>query len=249
MPNVAEQPVTIPMPDGQAEGWFYYPVEMQTVPAVLHLPDIFGVRESNRSMARRLAGEGYAVLVAEVFYREAGKPTVNVPELRKDHDRFMAWIGGRTAALTPEAQEHDASAFIDWLGTQAQFRAGPMAVVGHCWTGGMAVRSAAARSGTIAAAASFHGGNLRTDKPDSPHLCLPRIKAELYFGHGENDKSMPQEAIDRLEADLKAWGGRYTNKVYKAAHGWTVPDNPAYNGGEADAAHQALVALLKRTLS
>jgi carboxymethylenebutenolidase len=248
MLNVTEEPVSIPMPDGKSHGWFYYPADTVDAPGVLHLTDIYGVRESNRSMARRLAGAGYAVLVPDVFYRDT-RPLPDIPALRQDRDRLMGWIDDRTAALTGAAQEHDSSALIDWLGTRDQFRAGPMAVVGYCWTGGMAVRAAAARHGTVAAAASFHGGNLCTGKPDSPHLSLPRIKAELYFGHATDDHSMPRDAIDRLDAALKDWGRTYTAKTYDAGHGWTVPDHPAYNADEAEAAHRALLALLKRALS
>jgi carboxymethylenebutenolidase len=247
MLNVTEEAVSIPMPGGKAAGYFYYPADTVRAPGVLHLTDIFGVRESNRGMARRLAGQGYAVLVPDVFYRDT-RPVGDIPALRRDRDVFTTWMNVRTGPLTGAAQEHDASALVDWLGTRDQFRAGHMAVVGHCWTGGMAVRAAAARHGTIVAAASFHGGNLCTDKPDSPHLSLPRVKAELYFGHAENDHSMPGEAIDRLDTALKGWGGVYASKVYPAAHGWTVPDNPAFNEEQAEDAYWTLLALLKRAL-
>jgi carboxymethylenebutenolidase len=96
--------------------------------------------------------------------------------------------------------------------------------VGYCATGGMALRIAAARPDRIAATASFHGGGLFTDAPTSPHLALPRVKARLYFGHAIQDRSMPEEAIEKLNRALESWGGQYESEVYEGAyHSWTVP--------------------------
>src|SRR5262249_52502736 len=101
----------------------------------------------------------------------------------------------------------------------------------------------------IAAAASFHGGGLYTDQPDSPHLLLPKIKARLYFGHAENDRSMPAEAIAKLETALKAWSGRSESETYPAAHGWGVPGHVgAYDEAEADRAFGKMVELFDAEL-
>ena len=102
-----------------------------------------------------------------------------------------------------------------------------MGVVGYCFTGSMAMRTAAVRPDKIAAAASFHGGGLYTDAPTSPHLTLPRIKARLYFGHATKDQSMPAEAIEKFDAALASWGGKYVSEVYEgASHGWTAAGRP-----------------------
>ncbi|MGH9351482.1 MAG: dienelactone hydrolase family protein, partial [Terriglobia bacterium] len=100
----------------------------------------------------------------------------------------------------------------------------------------------------VAAAASFHGGGLYTNAPASPHTLLPRVKARLYFGHGIEDRSMPQKAIEKLDRALAAWGGRYESEIYQAHHGWTVPDNPAYNETQAERAYKKLTDLLNSTL-
>ena len=124
-----------------------------------------------------------------------------------------------------------------------------MAVVGYCFTGGMAMRAAAVRPEKIAAAASFHGGGLFTDAPASPHLVLPRVKAQLYFGHAINDNSMPKEAIEKLDRALAAWGGKYESEVYDGAyHGWTSSDAPVYNQAQAERAFEKLMGLFARTL-
>jgi len=126
---------------------------------------------------------------------------------------------------------------------------GPLAVIGYCFTGAMAVRTAAVRPDKVVAAASFHGGALYTDAPTSPHLVLPQVKARLYFGHAVEDHSMPAEAIEKLNQALQQWGGKYESEVYDGAHhGWTVPDGQAYNQPQAERAYSKLKELLAATL-
>jgi carboxymethylenebutenolidase len=145
--------------------------------------------------------------------------------------------------------EEDADAYVKFLAAQQGVRGGVVGVVGYCLTGAMAMRVAAARPDKVAAMASFHGGRLFTDSPTSPHLSLPRIKARLYFGHAVNDRSMPQEAIEKFEAALKVWAGRYESEVYEGAyHSWTVPDSPVYNQPQAERAFEKLKALFAETL-
>ncbi len=124
-----------------------------------------------------------------------------------------------------------------------------MGVVGYCFTGKMAMHAAAACPDTIAAVASFHGGGLFNDGPTSPHLTLPRIKARLYFAHATNDRSMPEEAIAKLEQALASWGGKYESETYKGAHhSWTSSDSPVYNPPQAERAFHKLLELLRTTL-
>ncbi len=145
--------------------------------------------------------------------------------------------------------ERDASAYVDFLARQDGVRPGPLAVVGYCFTGAMALRTAAVRPEQIAAAASFHGGGLYTDAATSPHLVLPRVKAQLYFGHAIQDRGMPEEAIAKLDQALVAWGGRFESEVYPGAyHSWTTLDSPVYNQAQAERAFTKLTELLAQTL-
>ena len=122
-------------------------------------------------------------------------------------------------------------------------------VVGYCFSGKMAMYAAAARPDKVAAVASFHGGGLYTDAPTSPHLALPRIKARLYFGHATNDRSMPEEAIAKLDEALKRWGGKYESETYKdASHSWTASDSPVYNEPQAERTFHKLLELFDQTL-
>jgi carboxymethylenebutenolidase len=146
--------------------------------------------------------------------------------------------------------ERDATEYVNFLALQDSVSEGAMGVVGHCFTGAMAMRVAAARADRIVAAASFHGGGLFTGSPTSPHLVLPRIKARLYFAHAVEDKSMPIEAIDKLSQALEVWGGRYESEIYDGAyHGWTAPDSPVYNQPQAERAFRKLTQLLADTLN
>jgi len=153
------------------------------------------------------------------------------------------------STLSSKRMTDDGAAYADFLAAHGAVTKGAKTgIVGYCMTGRMAVYAAAARPGLIGAAASFHGGNLYTDEKDSPHLALPRIKAELYFGHATEDASMPADAIAKLEAALRAWGGRFESETYPAKHGWCVADFPVYDRAEAERAWRKMVALFKRDL-
>jgi len=243
-----EQEIEIPMLEGSADGVFFRPEGPGGWPGVIHLADIHGVRAAHRDKAKRLAEEGYAVLLPNVFYR-AGRSPVWSFRFTMGEERSVKRMQEITAPLTPEAMESDAASYVSFLARQPGVSPGPMGILGHCYTGGMALRAAAACPDRIAAMASFHGGNLATGSPTSPHLVLPRVRARLYFGHAGEDRSMPAEAIARLEAALTAWGGRYESETYDdARHGWTVEDSAAWNADLARRAFEKLTALFAGTL-
>jgi carboxymethylenebutenolidase len=244
-----ERQVEISVREGSAEGFLYCPEGDGRWPGVLYLTDIGGIRAANREAAGRLANEGYAVLMPNVFYRTSRTPLQ--PSLRSlSPEAAKERLAELSQPLTPEAMEEDAAAYIGFLASQDCVRPDAMGVVGHCFTGKMALRTAAVLPDKIAAVASFHGGGLFTDAPTSPHLTLPRIKARLYFAHATNDRSMPEEAIAKLDRALKAWGGIYESEVYKDAyHSWTSSDSPVYNPPQAERAFQKLTELLAETLS
>ncbi len=215
---------------------------------MIFLTDIGGIRPSQRQMARRLASEGYTVLMPNVFYR-TGRPSIFDFPLKIGEERTMKRLAELSGPLTPEAAERDASAYVDFLAASNSVSEGPIGVVGYCFSGALALRIAAARPDRIATAASFHGGMLFTDAPTCPHLLLPRIRARLYFGHATQDISMPQDAIEKLDHALQGWGGKYQSEVYEGAyHSWTVPDSPVYNEPQAEKAFAKLTELFAETL-
>lgn len=243
-----EEEIEIPAADGTSDGVLFRPEGERLSHGVIFLTDIGGIRPATRDMARRLAAEGYCVLMPNVFYRTGRPPLWDFPR-RLEEERTMKRIAELSAPVTPEAMERDASDYVEFLAAQESVKVGAMGVVGHCFTGPMAMRVAAARPDRIAAASSFHGVRLFTDAPTSPHLLLPRIKARLYFAHAIEDNSMPEEAIEKLDRALEAWGGEYESEVYDGAyHGWTAPDSPVHNEAQAERAFQKLTDLFAETL-
>jgi carboxymethylenebutenolidase len=245
--TMIEEKIEIPLADGTSEAYLYQE-ETGRRPGVLFLTDIIGIREANRGMARRLAGEGYTVLMPNLFYRTGRLPMVDFP-VQFGEERTDRRLAELRRPLTLDAMERDSTAYVDFLAGRDSVAPGPFGVVGFCFSGSMAVRTAAARPDKIAAVASFHGGGLATDSPASPHLLLPRIKAELYFGHAVEDRGMPAEAVQKLNQALAAWGGAFESEVYEGArHGWTVPGGPAYDEPQAERAFRKLTGLLSRQL-
>jgi carboxymethylenebutenolidase len=245
---IMEQAVDISTLDGIADGFLYHPTGNGTWPGVIHLVDAGGIRPSQVQMAKRLCAKGFAVLLPNVFYRTSRSPVFDFP-MKMGDERTTRRFGELMSAVTPSAMERDGSAYVNFLAGQKSVKKGPVGVVGYCFTGAMALRTAAASPDKIAAAASFHGGRLFTDDADSPHTSLPRIKARLYFGHAVEDRSMPKEAIENLGSALKSWGGAYENEIYVGAyHSWTTLDSPVFNQTQADRAFQKLVELFDATL-
>ena len=244
-----EQEIAIQTPDGEADGFFYLDESGRRLPGIIFLTDIGGIRPSQLEMARRVAAEGYTVLLPNIFYRTGRPPLFEMP-FDLGEERTKKRMGELSASLRPEAFERDASAYVAFMrSSQGSVAPGKMGVVGFCFSSALAMRLAASHPNDIAAVASFHGGRLATDDPASPHLLLPRIQARLYFGHAVEDRSMPRKAIEKLNAALAQWGGRYESEVYEGAHhGWTVPDSPAYDRPQAERAFEKLQDLLATTL-
>ncbi len=246
--TMTEKEIEIRTADGTSRGALFHAGDKPPAPGVIFLTDIRGIRPAPHQMAGRLAAEGYTVLVPNVFYRTGPPPMFDFPVNFRE-ERTLKRFAELTTPLTPQAMERDAAAYVDFLASQQSVREGPMGAVGFCFSGAFALRTAAARPDRITAAASLHGGRLYADAPDSPHLALPRVKARLYFGHAVEDQSMPKEAIEKLNAALAVWGGRYESETYEGArHGWTVPDNGAYNQPQAERAFTKLTELLAQAL-
>lgn len=230
-----EQKIDVKAADGTAEAYLYTPSDgAGPWPGVVFLTDIMGIRKANLAMAEHIAAHGYAVLVPNIFYRVTKLPVVDF-ELKFGDERTMKRMGELRAGLSNAQMGPDGAAYVDALLAQKDVKGPKAGVVGYCYTGAMAFRTAAQAPDKVAAAASFHGGGLYTDASDSPHLLLPKIKARLYFGHAIEDRSMPEEAIAKLEGALAAWPGEGESETYTDAHhGWTVPGRAdVYNEPQA----------------
>lgn len=250
---MSEKEIEIQMKDGKCDAVLYQADDGKKRPGVIHYPDIMGIRPSHRAMAKRLSEAGYTVALVNPFFRTVkGKCFDFTPNFAGD-PRTMQRFGELAGPLTPEVMEKDAGTIVDFLASQSAVSGAKIGAVGYCFTGQVALRTAAARPEKIGAIGSFHGGGLYTDKPASPHLALPRIPKSngpsLYFGHAVNDHSMPKEAIEKFEGALKAWGGKYESETYAdALHGWTVSDSAAYKQPQAEKAFKKLTAMYASAL-
>ncbi len=254
---VTERDVTVQTPDGVCDAAFFHP-GTGAHPGVLIWPDAFGLRPSMRDMGRRLAAEGYAVLVPNPFYRVAKAPIVEtaVHFDFKDPAAFDKLRPLMASVGAPGAAERDASAFVAFLDAQSAVdRAKKIGTQGYCMGGPLVVRTAAAVPDRIGAGASFHGGGLVSDKPNSPHLLAPKIKARMLFGIASNDDRSQPDAKDRLREAFAAAKNPATVEVYPARHGWCVPDmpledgEPIYSRPEAERAWSVLLGLYRSALA
>ena len=252
---VVETDVEIKTPDGTCDAAFIHP-KSGSHPGVLIWTDAFGLRPSMREMAKRLAAEGYSVLVPNPFYRMGKAPfftdasTVN---FQTDRGKIQPLMDSVNASGNPEK---DAVAYIAFLDAQKQVnKSKKIGTQGYCMGGALVVRTCAAVPNRLGAGASFHGGGLVTDKPDSPHLLAPKIKAHMYFGIASNDDMRQPDAKDKLRAAFAAANVPAEIEVYPAKHGWCVTDMPAdaagpiYSKPDAERAWTHLVALYKAGLA
>jgi carboxymethylenebutenolidase len=255
--DVVETDVEVKTPDGTCDAAFIHP-KAGSHPGVLIWPDAFGLRPSMREIGKRLAAEGYSVLVPNPFYRVAKAPFSDASHFNFQNQADMAKLKPLMASVNaPGAAEKDAVAYVAFLDAQKEVnKAKKTGTQGYCMGGPLVVKTAAALPNRIGAGASFHGGGLVTDNPNSPHLLAPKIKASMYFGIASNDDMRQPDAKDKLKEAFGAAHVPAEIEVYPGAlHGWCVPDMPMQNGApiyneaSAERAWRKLLALYKSALA
>jgi carboxymethylenebutenolidase len=243
--TVTEADVTVKTPDGTADCYWVHPAS-GTAPAVLVWPDIFGLRPSFRTMGKRLAETGYSVLVVNPFYRVKPAPTAE-----KGAATPIPSLIPLAQALNETTHTTDAKAFIAWLDQQPSVaRNRKVGTQGYCMGGPMAFRTAAAVPDRVGAVASFHGGGLVTDQPNSPHLQAARTKVQLLIAIAANDDMQRPTEKDVLRETFAKTNQPAEIEVYTgAAHGWCPPDSGVYNEPQAEKAWARLLALYGKALA
>jgi len=253
---LVETDVEIKMPDGTCDAAFIHP-KSGSHPGVLIWTDAFGLRPSMREIGKRIAAEGYSVLVPNPFYRKGKAPFVadaSTVNFQADRGKIQPLMDSVNASGNPEK---DAVAYIAFLDAQKQVnKSKKIGTQGYCMGGALVVRTCAAVPNRLGAGASFHGGGLVTTKPDSPHLLAPKIKAHMYFGIAANDDKNQPDAKDKLKEAFAAANNPAEIEVYsESLHGWCVPDMPAqagkpiYNKPDAERAWGKLETLYKTSLA
>lgn len=215
-------------PDGSCPVSLHTPAGKGPWPAIVMYPDAGGARATFRAMADKLAGYGYTVLVPDVYYRDGDWAPFSMATVFDD-EAERARLLSMMAKLTPEIMAADANAFFDYLRARPEVGGTRFGTTGYCMGGRTSLVVAGRAPDRVAAAMSFHGGGLATDDPASPHLFAGRIRAAVYVGAAENDRSFTVADAKVLDEALSAADVEHTIEFYPAFHGFAVPDNAPYD--------------------
>ncbi len=247
MPNITD---TITTADGTCTVHLFTPEGPESQaphPGVIMYPDAGGLRDTFGQMAAKLAGFGYAVLLPDVYYRNGDWAPFDMASVFGDETerkRLFSMIGG----LTADKITSDARAFFDYLAARPEVSGERFGVCGYCMGGRISLTVAGRVPDRVAAAASFHGGGLVTDTPDSPHLLAHRMNATVYVGGAKDDASFTTDHAEQLDKALTAAGVRHTIEWYQAAHGFAVPDNAPYDEAAAERHWEAMTQVFASAL-
>lgn len=241
--------VTITTDDGRCEASVFRPAGAGPWPAVLFFMDGVGIRPALFEIAERIASHGYLVLLPDLFYRSGPYEPQDPRKIFGDPEVRAAWASKYLSSLTHEKVWSDTRAFLDFLAREPDVGGPAVGTTGYCMGGGYALAAAGNFPDRIVAAASYHGGRLATDAPDSPHLLAPRMKARVYVAGASEDPSFPDDMKARLEEALTKANVEHTVETYEGArHGWVPSDTPVHDPAAAERHFATLLSLFDATL-
>ena len=242
------QEVSIKTRDGVCPASIFTPRDnVSPWPAIIFFMDGFGIRPVMWKMGQRLADGGYLVLMPDLYYRIGSYPpkipsqTLADPVLKDEFFKLLS-------SLDRDMKVSDAGAFIDFLLSRSEVKGAKFGATGYCMGGNFALTAAGAYPDRFAAVSSFHGGNLASEKPDSPHLFVKNISGYVYIAGAIEDRSFPDEQKERLEKTLSDAGVKHNIETYPALHGFAVPDSPVYGQTAAERHWRSLFKLMNETL-
>jgi carboxymethylenebutenolidase len=240
--------IEIKTKDGICPTHVYRPIGNGPWPAVLVFMDGLGIRPAMLEVGERLATHGYFVLLPDLFYRSGPYEPMNPLTVFKDPEARKVLMEKFFALATPANIMSDTRAFLDYLAGELDVKRGGIGTTGYCLGGFMSLTAAGTFPDRIAATASYHGGRLATDSPESPHLLAPKIKSRVYVAGAIEDASFTDEMKARLEDALTKAGVDHKIETYPAKHGWVFRDTPVYDAAAAERNWQTLAALLDSKL-
>ena len=234
--------------DGKCPSYVFHPKEGRFWPAVLVFMDGLGIRPAMLELAERLATNRYFVLLPDLYYRSGPYEPMDPHIVFTDPEKRKILMEKFFALATPANIMSDTSAFLNFMAAQNEVKPGGIGTTGYCMGGLMSLTAAGTYPDRIVAAASYHGGRLATDAPDSPHLLAPRIKARVYVAGAIEDQSFPDDMKVRLETALTEAGVDHKIETYQAKHGWVFRDTPVYDASAAERHWQSMLSLFEATL-
>ncbi|MDB4957106.1 MAG: Dienelactone hydrolase family [Myxococcales bacterium] len=233
--------------DGSCPSYVYRPPGKGPWPAVLVFMDGIGIRPAMLELGERLATHGYFVLLPDLFYRSGPYEPMNAHTVFSDPEQRKVLME-KFASATPANIMSDTRVFLDYLAAQPDVKPGGIGTTGYCMGGLMSLTAAGTFPDRIVATASYHGGRLATDAPDSPHLLAPKIKSRVYIAGAIEDGSFPDEMKARLEDALTKAGVDHKIETYPAKHGWVFRDTPVYDAAASERHWQTMLALFDANL-
>jgi carboxymethylenebutenolidase len=240
--------IEIKTEEGSCPSYVFHPTGSGPWPAVLVFMDGLGIRPAMLEVGERIATHGYFLLLPDLFYRSGPYEPMNPHTVFSDPEQRKILMEKFFAHASPAKIMSDTRAFLDYLAAQPDVKPGGIGTTGYCMGGLMSLTAAGTYPDRIAATASYHGGRLATDAPDSPHLLAPKIKSRVYVAGAIEDQSFPDEMKARLEDALTKAGVDHTIETYPAKHGWVLRDTPVYDAAAAERHDRTLIALLDATL-
>jgi len=242
-----QRDVSITTPDGVCDATLHLPAGDGPWPAVIMFADAGGVRDTFHAMAQQLADLGYAVLLPNVYYRLGAIEPFDMRSVFSDPDERQRLMG-LVSTVSKDNAARDIGAMLDFLAEQPEVADTKVGTTGYCMGGGLALTAAGRFPDRVGAAASFHGGQIASTAPDSPHLLADVMQATVYIAGAENDASFDAEQFDRMSKALTEAGVDHTLVTYPALHGFAVPDNPTYDEAAATRHWKALEELYRSAL-
>jgi carboxymethylenebutenolidase len=247
-PPVTTSRIEINAKDGICPAYVFKPAGTGPWPGVLVFMDGLGIRPAMLEVGERLAGKGYVVLLPDLYYRSGPYEPMNARTVFTDPEQRKVLMEKFVARATPASVMADTATFLDYLASQPDVKRGGIGTTGYCMGGLMSLTAAGTYPDRIAAAASYHGGRLATDAPDSPHLLAPKMKARVYVAGATEDPSFPDDMKDRLETALESAQVDHLVETYPARHGWVLRDTPVFDAAAAERHWQTLLALFRDRL-
>jgi carboxymethylenebutenolidase len=242
------QKIEIKTRGGICPSYVYRPAAGGPWPAVLVFMDGLGIRPAMLELGERLAPHGYYVLLPDLFYRSGPYEPMNPHALFSDPAQRKLLMEKFVAPASPANIMSDTRAFLEYLAAQPDVRPGAIGTTGYCMGGLMSLTAAGTYPDRILATASYHGGRLATDAPDSPHLLAPKIRSRVYIAGAIEDQSFPDAMKERLEQALTSAGVDHRIETYQARHGWVFRDTPVYDLAASERHWQSMLALFDATL-
>jgi carboxymethylenebutenolidase len=234
--------------DGRCPSYVYRPSGEGPWPAVLVYMDGLGIRPAMLEVGQRLATHGYFALLPDLFYRSGSYEPMDPHSVFSDPEKRKVLSEKFFAHVSPANIMSDTQAFLDYLASEPDAKKGGIGTTGYCMGGLMSLTAAGTYPDHVVAAASFHGGRLATDAPDSPHLLAPKMKARVYVAGAIEDPSFPDDMKARLEDALTKAGVDHRIETYPAKHGWVLRDTPVHDAAAAERHWKSLLGLLDETL-